>query len=342
MNTTNRNSEPVLSLRERVALTIRGWKLLIRYTGSLYLGLMVMTVLKTVRPYVTIWASAGVLNELTGARDPMRLALYAGLAVLLNFALQAGIKKLDYNGFSNGYASNFLMFNGFQKMFADKQLFMDYEDIENAGIQRQVKKVRESLFFYGNGLGQLGWSAEMLIDGIVSIAASAALSASLFSAGSGVWGSSWWAVPIALLLFASAWLVGRNEEKSERIFKQYSSQSTWYNRTFQFFGWELYSDLARAKDVRIYRQNVTADHALAEMQRRDHETGDPVATRLSLQDSLNSIISGLCYSFVYLFVVLKAQSGAFGAGGVVQYVGALSLLAAGVQYLMEFSAQNKI
>ena len=38
----------------------------------------------------------------------------------------------------------------------------------------------------------------------------------------------------------------------------YKRQSLWFNRTFMFFGHELYTTLARATDVRIYRPDTLA------------------------------------------------------------------------------------
>ena len=46
------------------------------------------------------------------------------------------------------------MWDFFQKVFTDKQLSMDYVDLENAEILQQRKKAEENLFMFGNGLGQ--------------------------------------------------------------------------------------------------------------------------------------------------------------------------------------------
>ena len=47
---------------------------------------------------------------------------------------------------------------------------------------------------------------------------------------------------------------------------KWCDNSLWFNRTFMFFGHELYTNLERAKDVRIYRQDTLAIKKIEELE----------------------------------------------------------------------------
>ena len=65
------------------------------------------------------------------------------------------------------------MWNDFSKIFADKQMSMNFADLENREIQKQKQKAQENLFMFGNGLAQLVWDTPSVVKAIVGIAASA-------------------------------------------------------------------------------------------------------------------------------------------------------------------------
>ncbi len=47
------------------------------------------------------------------------------------------------------------MWNWFEKIFSDKQMSLDFVDLENAAIQHQRQEAQENLYMFGNGLAQL-------------------------------------------------------------------------------------------------------------------------------------------------------------------------------------------
>ena len=63
---------------------------------------------------------------------------------------------------------------------------------------------------------------------------------------------------------------------------------------------------------------------------------------MAIYSSLAIACGGLSNAFCWLYVVLKAMSGAFGVGSIVQYVGALGKLGAGIQDMMFVLADNKV
>ena len=61
------------------------------------------------------------------------------------------------------------MWSFFGKIFADKQMSMDYVDLESAEIQYRRKLAEEDLYMFGNGLGQLVWGTAGLVNASVNI-----------------------------------------------------------------------------------------------------------------------------------------------------------------------------
>ena len=106
-----------------------------------------------------------------------------------------------------------------------------------------------------------------------------------------------------------------------------------------FFVNELFMESDRAKDVRIYEQNIMAERALDKMLEWNRHSGRSVFF-MALYPALAGILVGLANAVCYLYVVLKAYFGAFGAGSIVQYVAVLSRLGDGWRELMYLLSDN--
>jgi len=129
--------------------------------------------------------------------------------------------------------------------------------------------------------------------------------------------------------------------KENIIFDKWCKSTIWFNRVFIFFGWNLYSTLERAKDLRIYGQNYIGDRTLNKLGDKDKKDGNYIF-KMSIYPAIACTIIDISYAVSYLFVVLKSFFGAFGIGNIIQYVGALSRLGDGIQGLMFMLADNAI
>jgi ATP-binding cassette subfamily B protein len=108
-----------------------------------------------------------------------------------------------------------------------------------------------------------------------------------------------------------------------------------------FYGHALYAETARAKDVRLYRQDRMADREMEKLE--EHNRRDNKALNgMSACQGLLEFSRGVCNMLCYLFVAAKAALGAFAVGSVVQYVGALMQLVKSVGDLLFTVSENKI
>ncbi len=327
------------TLRERVKITSRGFGMLKKYCPGLARGKALSALVSALQPFATIWFSARIINELSGERRIKTLILHVCAVILINFAastLRSVIDKVTNEKES-------VMWSFFGKVFADKQMSMDYVDLEDASIQHQRKMAEEDLYMFGNGLAQLVWGTAGLVNASVNIIVSIALAATLFtqSAGNNVIDSPLWAIALLICILIGGLCNSQATIKENRVFEKMTKGIVWFNRLFMFFGNELYMNPERAKDVRIYDQSIIADHVLGKLIEHDNGNDDAVF-KMSLYPAIAGVVVGLGNAACYLFVALKAFLGAFGVGSIVQYVGVLSRLGDGVQEMMYILADNEV
>lgn len=328
-----------MKFHKRMEITKRGYRLLHTYTPGLIRAKTVSAVIEGLFPFVSIWFSAQIINELMGER---RQGVFLGyiLAITGIHFLFSMIKNVSDKVGDEKEAD---MWNQFRKIFTDKQLSMDYADLENQEIQKQKQKAEENLFMFGNGLGQLVWNSSDLARVVTGIIASVSLTVSLFKAKSGnkVMDSWLWIPAILAVMILLGYVYYLLEKKENHVFAKWTEGTVWFNRTFQFFGHELYDNTRRTKDVRIYGQEKMAEREFEKMEAHNEED-NAYLNKMSSYKGFTYLAKGTGSALCYLFVVTKAALGAFGTGSIVQYVGAFTELANHVGFLVLSYLENRI
>lgn len=328
-----------MSLRRRAAVTVRGFGILKSYCPGLVQEKALYELIRSLQPFITVWFSARIIDELSARRSMKNIALYVACAVLVNFICSIAKKILN----TAGSEKESQMWCWFGKIFSDRQMALDFEDLENAEIQRKKQEIEENLYMFGNGLAQLVWGTAALVSAAVNIIVSLAMTASLFLSKSGnrFLDQPVCAVAVLVILVLGGLSNSKAVVKENQIFMKWCENTVWFNRTFMFFGRELYINPEKAMDVRIYEQNkVTAERMDKLMQSdRDNQTE---FFKMAVFPAAANIIIGLANAACYLFVAAKAYCGAFGVGSIVQYAAVLSRFGAGIQELMFIQADNKV
>lgn len=209
-----------LSLKQRISITVRGFGILKKYCPGLAQGKALSTLISSLQPFATIWFSAQIINEISSTRRIQSIVFYVVTVVLIN--LIASFLKSIIDKICSEKESQ--MWSFFGKVFSDKQMSMDYVDLENAKIQHQKSQAEENLFMFGNGLGQLVWGTSGLVEAVINISVSIAMIVTLFTskAGEAVIDSYVW---IAVLLFSI--MIGgicnsRAFVKEKEVFEEWS------------------------------------------------------------------------------------------------------------------------
>ena len=328
-----------MNIKKRIEITKHGYKILGKYCPGLIRAKVLASAAGALAPFATIWFSALIINEIAGEKRTGMLTLYVCLTIGLAFIfhlVKNSLAKVASNKESE-------MWNYFPKIFADKQMSMDFEDLENKEIQKKRQQAQENLFMFGNGLAQLVWDTTGLVEAFVGIAASVSLSFMLFASKTGnkVVDSYAWILGLFLVMGIAGIINSKLKSREEKVFEKWMDGTVWYNRAFMFYGHELYSNMARAKDVRIYRQERAAD---CEMQKlEEHNLHDNAyLNKMSGYQGKSVFVLGLANALCYMFVVVKASMGAFEVGCIVQYVGALTKLVQSFTDMFMVVSENRI
>ena len=328
-----------MNIKKRIEITKRGYKILGKYCPGLIRAKVLAAAAGALAPFATIWFSAMIINEIAGEKRTGILALYVCLTIGIAFVLHL-VKNSLAKVASNKESE---MWNYFPKIFADKQMSMDFEDLENKEIQKKRQKAQENLFMFGNGLAQLVWDTTGLVEAVVGIAASVSLSFMLFASKTGnkLIDSYAWILGLFLIMGIAGIINSKLKSREEKVFEKWMDGTVWYNRAFMFYGHELYSNLARAKDVRIYRQERAADREMQKLE--EHNLHDnSFLNKMSGYQGKSVFVLGLANALCYMFVVVKASLGAFEVGSIVQYVGALTKLVQSFTDMFMVVSENKI
>lgn len=328
-----------MSIRKRFAVTVRGFGILKKYCPGLVQGKALYELINSLQPFVTVWISARIINELSAQQRIKNIVGYVVNIVLINFV--CAVLKNSINRVCNEKETQ--MWNWFGKIFSDKQMSLDFEDLENAKIQHQKQEVEENLYMFGNGLAQLVWGTSGLVRASVNILASLTMIATLFLSKSGNTSidNPIWIIVVLLCITLGGLSNSKATVKENKVFMKWCKDTVWFNRTFMFFGRELYMNPEKAKDVRIYKQNTIAAKALDKLIQTDKENQADIF-KMSIFPAIACVIIGLANTVCYLFVAIKAFFGAFGVGSVVQYVAVLQRLGDGLQELMFILSDNEV
>ena len=328
-----------MSFGERIRITKRGFGILRKYCPGLSEQKALYEFIHSLQPFITIWFSARIVDELTNHCRKDYIASYVICVITINFiciVFQNVLLHICKEKESQ-------MWIWFEKVFSDKQMSLDYDDLEDVSIQKQRQEVEENLFMFGNGLAQLVWGTSVMVKVFINIFVALLMSGTLFISKTGekIVDHPIWIVAILGCITLCGFSNYKATRKENSLFMKWCDNSLWFNRTFMFFGHELYTNLERAKDVRIYRQDTLAIKKIGELEAWG-KAEKKNSFHMAFFPSVAGFIVGLGNCACYLFVAIKAFLGAYGVGSVVQYVSVLTRLGDGIRDLMFMVSDNEL
>lgn len=328
-----------MSFGERIRITKRGFGILRKYCPGLSEQKALYEFIHSLQPFITIWFSARIVDELTNHCRKDYIASYVICVITINFICIVFQNVLLH--ICNEKETQ--MWIWFEKVFSDKQMSLDYDDLEDVSIQKQRQEVEENLFMFGNGLAQLVWGTSVMVKVFINIFVALLMSGTLFISKTGekIVDHPIWIVAILGCITLCGFSNYKATRKENSLFMKWRDNSLWFNRTFMFFGHELYTNLERAKDVRIYRQDTLAIKKIEELEAWG-KAEKKNSFHMAFFPSVAGFIVGLGNCACYLFVAIKAFLGAYGVGSVVQYVSVLTRLGDGIRDLMFMVSDNEL
>ena len=316
-------------------LNNRALKLFYKRYPQMILSRLISVVWNSLTPYVSIYLSALVIDELAGSRNVERLQLLVliTLASAAVIALGTALLKKWTEAQSAG------MWFKVENILSEKMLDMDYVSLDETHTAELLSTIRQNMNGGGWGLYRVVVAYEELCSSILTILGGISLTVSLFVSRvpNGAGALSALNNPLVVLavitvMLAVTFIAPVLNNKSGSYYAKHADSHNLGNRLFSFFGWlGYYSELA--PDVRIYRQDRICD-------RHNHNKDDTFCSNglfarlawgpMGLFAAAGSAVSVIFTGVVYAFVCLKALAGAFGLGSVTQYVASITKVSGGM------------
>ncbi len=338
MSENTKKKSSLLPWKEAAAINVKALKLMWGAYPQMFASRIIYIIYNALTPYVGVYLSALIINELSASRDRQRLALLV-IITLVSAALMSLVGAI-INKWQNTNSAG--IYYKIDRILSKKLLDMDFACIEDAGTQQLLSTIRQNQNGQGWGLIKAFNGAESIASSATTIIGGAALTVTLFT--SRVPQSAGWLTVLnnpllvllillvmALITYASPALSG----KANEYWARETGKHNLANRLFSFYGWLGY-DKDLATDIRIYRQDLICDKYNTDKTGTFASKGifsKYAKGPIGLYSAAGSALSVVFTGFVYAFVCLKAIAGAFGVGSVTQYVSAITMLAGGASQI---------
>lgn len=331
-------SEKITS-KKAFEIHFRAFQDIRKYCPGVFAVTAAHSAVSALSPYVTVYLSARIINELAGSKRPdvlwpMVLITIVTTAVL---SLFTGILLRFKYAMSEKYEvrKNYI--------FSDKLMNMDFADIDKAQTHDTLSQIKQNEQWTGWGFNMLFKFFADFLQSIFGILGAIALTVSLFTLPVPESGGNLTVLnhPVFILLFIAVLALAaglspicKNKSLSYQV--ACAEDARFGNRIFSAFGF-LSTDQSRAPDFRMYNQQVIARHYM------DMDTTFSVGGKMSkiaagpagFWSAASACISAGLTGIIYVFVCLKSWAGAFGIGSVTQYIGAVTALSSNISLLLE-------
>lgn len=329
----------LVSYKEAFRRNVRAWKILWNLCPNVFITSLLTFSLKSLSPYVTVWLSAQLINELAGNRDSAQLIRWIVLQLAAGgiLALLNGILSRWHN-YENESCQRI-----YDRVYIEKMLSLDYADLDRQYVFDLYSQIKQTEQWHGWGIYNSLRIFQEMISAIALIGGGLGLSISLFvhkvpdNHILSYLNHPVFAIAILALMLLIALISPLCMNRGSSYWNQYDSNARLGNRRFSFYGF-MCKDRKRAGDIRMYCQQeevcsvylgdgssfgLTSD--LARFAR------GPMGLWFALAKAISVILTGI----IYLFVCLKAWGKAFGIGAVMQYVGSITNIFMGISVLIE-------
>ncbi|RYL94629.1 ABC transporter ATP-binding protein [Sporolactobacillus sp. THM19-2] len=323
------------SLKDRWHILWRGMGIVQRMVPSLLPAAAAGALLKSFSPFITIYITARIIDELFGSRSVSKLAFLVGTAIILNLAallLQKAMERIKDKGDYRLYYFGKIEMDGLI-------LSTDYENVEKPDFHLRKQKIDEACQMHRRGIWQLPELTERFLTSLCTVVFSIILAFPVFIPPASNVSHSFIASPwlsvlfLGMIILSSAYTVWSNARFSKWAFKRMDRVMP-INRIFSFYA-DLMEDHKFGKDVRIYQQQSLISESYKRFITGNQKLFEhDISKKQNRFYGVNAAISSIITGFVYLFVGMKALIGLISIGSVVQYVGAISQFTTGFAELI--------
>ncbi len=324
--------------REAMRINSRAFQIFFRRYPQMVISCLLSVVWDSLTPYIGIYLSALVIDELAGSRNPDRLRLLVSITLVSAAAIALGTAFL--NKWKETHDAG--LWYKVDAVMIQKLFHMDYincDDTHTAELMYKVYQNQQG----GWGLFRVMGQYESLCRSFLTICGGIALTVSLFASRVpdavgkyAILNHPLLVLSVVVLMLAVTFLAPALSNKAGSYWAKHAGTHNLGNRLFSFFGWLGYRK-EKAMDVRIYAQDKICEKYNRNKEDIFHSNG--LFAHLSigpigLYGAASAAVSVLFTGIVYAFVCLKAWAGAFGLGSVTQYVASITKVSDGMSGLV--------
>lgn len=284
------------------------------------LGLSIIrAVINAFIPYIAIYMSALIIDELVGKRDFKLLIIYVFIAVggtlIMTIIAELFSKRINVlNAMFDVKIKNYLN---------NTELTMDFSKLEDPKYTELHAKIIGTMFMVNGGISSVVGLITMIVDNMVSVIIAlviiqrSTMESQTSSIGSGgILNSTLFFLLLMIVIIACIALTVRNSKmENKKEFNLFQNCAT--NRYLDYYHFNYMEDDQAGKDIHIFDQRKLI---IGEV----HSKGRlPWMKILEGRYSLcqryfgtNVVISAFIGGFTYIFVGLKALSGSISLGSV--------------------------
>ncbi|MFA6941807.1 MAG: ABC transporter ATP-binding protein [Clostridiaceae bacterium] len=329
------------SFKKNIKLIITG----IKEVQNLQPWILTVTILdslfKSIYPFVNIYMTARIIDELLGSKNIERLIYLVSITISLNLIIYLISSGLDHLA----ELLRHVMDHNQDMKLNEKIISMDYEYVENPEVHSLRTKIAESQNFNGGGTYALIYDLGELVKGFVTVVTSIALVINLFTANMEAQSSlSFINSRLFSFGFLALILIGtisglRLRTISNNKFFEYNNKIMDFNRIFTFY-FNQALDYNVGKEIRLCNQGEIIKEETEAFTKRSGKVFNDLANTDAKYIGTESFLSSLLSGFIYIFVGLKAVTGAITIGSIVQYAGSINQFMTGSREVLE--SINKI
>jgi len=328
-----------ITWKEAFRLHVWAFRLVKERNRGLFLSSFCSAAARAVTPYAGIYLSARIINELAGARRPEMLGRLVVITLLVTAILSLLTSVL--NRWHNSKSASY--YHKLRRIYNDKMLDMDFCSLDDPHTHDLRSQIRQNEQWYGWGIVKITEYFDTGVDAVIRILGGIALTVGLFTmqvpetAGElAVLNHPLFAVGIVAVMLLVTFLSPACANRGNRYWAEAAESVIESNRFFSYFGCDAYAR-ERSMDMRMYDQHPLSDYYF--YKNGSFQIGSPIhrcmVGSMGIWRGASSAVSKVFTGIVYVFVCLKAWTGAFGVGSVTQYIGSITALSQGVSDLLK-------
>lgn len=329
-------SEEKINFRDAWRYDWRGYKIIWQQSPRLLVSTALTAIAQGLFPYVPIYFTAQIINELASAHRPQKLAQLV-LTTIISIAITTLLTAI-FQHWQN--AEQETLYYWQDKLFGDKLMSMDFDAIDAKETGDKLAQIDQARNFAWWGLQKLWADFGPLLQGLMAIVGALALSVTLFTshipqASFRFLNSPWLLLGLVLIMLVILFLSPYCAAKADAVWASHADWSIMGNRLFRFWYFVI-RDKKRSLDVRIYQQEAFRESKIKQITAftAGGEFSQLTKGKIGLLKALSGILSQVFIGVIYLYVCLKALGGAFEIGSVTQYIAAITAFFAGLSTLL--------